>query len=586
MEPSQLQSGTPAPYGRACINCSRAKSKCILLSVGNGCERCQRLKKDCRPSPTVRKRSVRSSASRNAQLEAKLDNIVSLLQTTGASSVPADWESATAKPQSNGLPGPTGAPVGGPIGAYASPGISSPSSAACSLSSIDSIHDICSALPISPEEAEKTLGLMRVQNLKFLPFVYIPPHVTADQLREDKPFFWLCIMAVATTVNIHRELLFRKITMFIHQKLLIEVSPSMDLLLGIMTFISWTTYSRKPFLNFYAHVLMGLVCDLGINQAVTQELSAMQAFKCIVGWKQHIPTVRTLEERRAVLGCFLLTSSIALTMCKIDALRWNPHMEESLSVLLEAKECPEDELLVTLVKIQLIMDKIYHMRRDGDNNKYSLLYTKAFQSQLESVKSQIPQRLQQDKAVLLYLAYAEIVIHEIAIKTTSMPNSPETQRLESLCTCLQASKAWLDHFLAISPDHHIGISFTVFFQFSRALVTLYKLSTLEDPAWDRNMVRSTANVLEILDRILYNLKRSSRIMPDLDNPEYNVYEKGVKMVQSIKQMWEPKLMEVWYPNLPSDEINNQYVQTGPPLPEVMPMTGFDDAWMLEVFGSI
>lgn len=100
------------------------------------------------------------------------------------------------------------------------------------------------------------------------------------------------------------------------------------------------------------------------------------------------------------------------------------------------------------------------------------------------------------------------------------------------------------------------------------------------------MVRNTANVLEILDRILYNLKKSSRIMPDLDNPEYNVYEKGVKMVQSIKQVWEPKLMEVWYPNLPSDEINNQYVQAGPPLPEVMPMTGFDDAWMLEVFGSI
>ena len=83
-------------------------------------------------------------------------------------------------------------------------------------------------------------------------------------------------------------------------------------------------------------------------------------------------------------------------MSKIDALRWNPHMEESLTVLMDAKECPEDELLVTLVKIQLIMDKVYHMRRDGENKSYSLLYTKAFQSQLESVKSQIPQRLQQD----------------------------------------------------------------------------------------------------------------------------------------------------------------------------------------------
>jgi len=96
------------------------------------------------------------------------------------------------------------------------------------------------------------------------------------------------------------------------------------------------------------------------------------------------------------------------------------------------------------------------------------------------------------------------------------------------------------------------------------------------------MVRNTANVLEILDRILYNLKRSSRILSEPDNSDYNVYEKGVSMVTSIKQAWEPKLMEAWYPNLPSDD---QFVQSGP-LPDVMPMTGFDDAWMLEVFGTM
>jgi hypothetical protein len=97
-------------------------------------------------------------------------------------------------------------------------------------------------------------------------------------------------------------------------------------------------------------------------------------------------------------------------MSKIDALRWNPHMEESLTVLMDAKECPEDELLVTLVKIQLIMDKIYHMRRDGENKSYSLLYTKAFQSQLESVKSQIPQRLQQDsKSTQFDLVFQQLI---------------------------------------------------------------------------------------------------------------------------------------------------------------------------------
>jgi len=211
------------------------------ISHGLTACRCQRLKKDCRPSPTVRKRSSRSSASRTAQLEAKLDNIVSLLQTAGASSVPADWESTTAKLKSNGhgLSGPT-APVDAAVGAYASPGISSPSAAAFSPSSTEyTVHEVCSTLPISPEQAEKTLNLMRTQNLKFLPFVHIPSNLTADKLLQEKPFFWLCIMAVATPVPIERDALFRKITMLIQQKLLIEVSPSMDMLLGIMTFMSW-----------------------------------------------------------------------------------------------------------------------------------------------------------------------------------------------------------------------------------------------------------------------------------------------------------------------------------------------------------
>lgn len=292
-------------------------------------------------------------------------------------------------------------------------------------------------------------------------------------------------------------------------------------------------------------------------------------------------------------------------MFRIDALRWNPHMEESLTVLMEAKECVEDELLVSLVKIQLVMDKVYHLRRDGDNKTPSLFYTKAFQSQLQSVKEQIPQHLRQDsestyidrvadsfiliqstEAILLYLANAEIVIHEVAIQTPSLPNAPELHRLESLCTSLQASKSWLDIWLSITPEQYMGIPFTMYFQFSRALVSLYKLSTLDDPAWDRNMVRNTANVLEILDRVQYMMKRCADHLAVPSELEWNIFEKAVKMVQSIKQSWEPKLMEIWFPSVPSAGMESDFVQPGPPLPDVMPMTEFDDAWMFEVFGSM
>ncbi|CAI7653371.1 unnamed protein product [Penicillium pancosmium] len=573
MDVNHIPSGTPAPYGRACINCSRAKSKCILLERGHGCERCQRLKKDCRPSPTVRKRNGRSSASRTAQLEAKLDNIVSLLQTTGGtSSMPADWDNANsiAMPAQNAPSylSKTDHPMVTP------PGMPSPvpsSSTDCSM------IDVCNSLQLTPEDAEKRLGSFRTHNMRFIPFIHIPSHMTSQQLRVEKPFVWLTIMAVLTPAIDRRELVFAQITNIIHQKILVEVAPNMDMLLGLMVFITWTTYTKRPFLNFYSHVVMGLVCDLGINQEIPKEPSTMQAFKCAVGWKQPMTTTRTIEERRAALGCFLLTSWI-------DALRWTPHMEESLQVLLDAKECPEDEVLVTLVKIQLVMDKVHHHRRDGDGQLPSLLYTKSFQAQLDSVREQIPQHLKQLNTVLLYISTAEFIIHESALKDVSPSSSPELHRLESLCTCLHAAKSWFDVWITIPGEDYLGMPFTMYFQFSRALVTLYKLSTLDDPAWDKTMVRNTANILEILDRLTYGMKTCADSL-NVENEEWNIFEKGMKMTQSIKQGWEPKLMEIWYPNVPANDLGGNFVAANSAL-EPLPTNGFDDMWMMEIFGSM
>jgi hypothetical protein len=124
----------------------------------------------------------------------------------------------------------------------------------------------------------------------------------------------------------------------------------------------------------------------------------------------------------------------------------------------------------------------------------------------------------------------------------------------------------------------------MYFQFSRALVTLYKLSTLDDPAWDRNMVRNTANILEILDRIAYNMKTCASSL-DISGPEWNIFDKGMKMTQSIKQGWEPQLMEIWYPNVPPNGIESAFVTPSSTMPD-FPINGFDDAWMMEVFGSM
>jgi len=71
-------------------------------------------------------------------------------------------------------------------------------------------------------------------------------------------------------------------------------------------------------------------------------------------------------------------------------------MEESLRVLEQEKEGPQDELLATLVRIQLVADKAYNLQRDEEKNiTPTVFYVKSLQSQLNTVKQQIPPHLQQ-----------------------------------------------------------------------------------------------------------------------------------------------------------------------------------------------
>ncbi|KAL6815337.1 hypothetical protein GGI42DRAFT_338665 [Trichoderma sp. SZMC 28013] len=87
-EPTLAESLTPAPYGSACVACSRGKCKCFYRSDGSGCERCHRLGKACKQTASIRKRRTRKASSRSVQpppprdlLEEKLDKVISILRS-------------------------------------------------------------------------------------------------------------------------------------------------------------------------------------------------------------------------------------------------------------------------------------------------------------------------------------------------------------------------------------------------------------------------------------------------------------------------------------------------------------------------
>lgn len=234
---------------------------------------------------SVRKRNARRPhVSRAAQLEEKLDDLVSLLRNQ---TVPISATPAPQAPESSGVsvdfPGLSvnGYPLDGHGQTTIDPGISTPAPSHHSAGSHgdDEIFvpartrckpnrtraitgpDALLAHVFQPQyafeneygsdpfplsqyqpsahEAEQNLDTFRKCMLVFLPFVHIPQAMTARQLQQQYPFFWYSIMATACK-NADRQLLMSDvIKKYIAQKMVIENEKSMDLLWGLMTFMSW-----------------------------------------------------------------------------------------------------------------------------------------------------------------------------------------------------------------------------------------------------------------------------------------------------------------------------------------------------------
>lgn len=196
--------------------------------------------------------------------------------------------------------------------------------------------------------------------------------------------------------------------------------------------------------------------------------------------------------------------------------------------------------------------------------------------------------------VILYLSHAEIIINEASIsKFLVLSNGPDLHRIESLYTCLRAAQTWMESWLSLPPEDYMSCSFLIFFQFSRALVNLYRVSTLEDPAWDKCAVRESANLLGIIDRLVDQTQKAAHhLCPNTPSQDYGMtlLGGGVRMVQSLRQAWEAKLTE-GNPGLPempvSVGVNDTEIgPAGSSLPDILPLDGFDDAWMMEFLAAM
>lgn len=182
------------------------------------------------------------------------------------------------------------------------------------------------------ETANRYLGIFRTVMVHRFPFVVISLDVTAQELRETRPFLFLAVLAAASYENMPlQRRLGKEIKHVVSTRIIFEGEASIEIIQGILIYLAWhvsrstqisshtvlTTsnsrnhyYSRPRVYSQFLQLAISIVVDLRLNRppphgppkvGLTLELDADTKAK-------KYPTAWSQDERRAVAGCFYLAS--------------------------------------------------------------------------------------------------------------------------------------------------------------------------------------------------------------------------------------------------------------------------------------
>ncbi|KAK1828938.1 hypothetical protein QBC39DRAFT_358046 [Podospora conica] len=539
-----------APYGQACDNCSRSKAKCMRRPPGQPegpCQRCHHRGRDCVSTSRSRQKQKRSpGVSRTAHLEAKLDSLVSLLQSSHqpALPLPPTLSTPSATTGTPSLSGDGDTNLNTPAEPISAPGLPLPTQPAGW------------PLDVSEDEAGECLERF-CSNLHHFPFITISPSETAATLQRDRPILWQCILAVSTNSLSRRQALGSHLRSLFADKLVVQHERSLDLLLGLLAYMGWSNHqmgAQQLFLCMYCHLLTGLVQDLGLDQPPKRSgephpMSCLKPQGLVM--RLAFPVACTMEARRAAIATFVITSEIVLFRAfafhqVIDRLRWTPQMEEHLQVLIAVQEAPSDAILAHMAQLKLIGNETTrsiqaHSLQPSDTlRSLQIFQANSLQLRLDRLRKEAGSLLDADDILRLHTISIELEINDVSL--SQMPSdassaAPDMERLAMLSKCVQCTRAWFDIFFGLDPATYAMFGFSIWAQLSHLIVSLYRLTLLNEPWWDRDMVRRTIDLNQVLDEMLDRMTQVSK--EGGDSKEIMFYP--VKSIRAIKAAWAPLL---------------------------------------------
>jgi len=170
----------------------------------------------------------------------------------------------------------------------------------------------------------------------------------------------------------------------------------------------------------WTQVAVALVFELGIYRAGSRDKRQYSA-KVNFPLDPSADPIRSMEERRAILGVFIVSSMqvvfkpsttrhpanhawhrVWTNLRQMEALRWTPYMDDCVRILREERETKLDLLLTLQAKCHVVVEQITHSPfewglSDEMTRPTAAYFVKALQLQLQDIRQSVPAEIRSDR---------------------------------------------------------------------------------------------------------------------------------------------------------------------------------------------
>ncbi|KAJ4860416.1 hypothetical protein T069G_05404 [Trichoderma breve] len=460
---------------KACTTCAKAKARCIPgPERSSKCERCQRLNKECvsqRPAPPRAKKAPKRS--RVAELEKRLDELSSQF-VDGVVAVnprPKQPSSSSTGPESRPQQRRQKTKCDSIVTfEYLFPSPRSESAEASGWSSEAGSNDYVAVDRLWPDAAEAEALLLQFHDTHapLAPFVVVPKHLTAAELRRQRPFLWSVVM------------------------------------MGLLLIIGWHNFALR---SAQLTNLLFLARSMSLNTANTGCLCGATGptSKDEIRWGE-------LEYARAYVGTYYVNAIVFNTNKKADAFINTSQLDNFCNMLTSPGEYPSDIYLAKLVKIQMLSQSISMAMTFDPTQPQPMqlpltMVIQTFQEQIDAYRASLPAHLVDNGTIQCHMAISEILLADMSISDShcSSVGLSLEDRIQLLWSCLRALRRFYTAHAAVKccdlsdkeQRNFLGLNAS---DLAYAIITGIKMLIIRLPGWDPRYIVSELGIREMLDR--------------------------------------------------------------------------------------